>query len=957
MKTRIHIPLAVLLSLVTGIVAAAPLGTAFTYQGKLADGGNLAQGIYDFRFAIYDAAESGAQIGTAITNSPVDVTNGLFTVSLDFGGGVFTGNARWLDIAVRTNGGGAFTPLAPRQPLTPAPYALYAPNAGAATTATTASSAAAVAANGVANASLQANAVSSDKIADGAITAADLSPAVLSNTFWRLGGNAGTTPGTHFLGTTGNQPLEFKVNNLRALRVEDNGDGSDSGTTPDGAPNFIGGSPVNSVAAGVVGATISGGGATNWDGMARPNSVAADYATIGGGISNTIQPYANNATLGGGNLNKIQTNAEYATIGGGGLNTIQTDADFATIGGGVNNTIQPHACSATIPGGQNNSATNYAFAAGRRAKANHTGAFVWADSTDADYASTTNNQFLIRASGGVGIGANNPQTALHVAGTVTATSFSGSAAGLTGLNASQLASGAVPDARLSANVSLLGGSIESGEITDGTITAADVQANTFWRLGGNAGTTPGTHFLGTTGNQPLELKVNNLRALRVEDNGDGSSDPDTTPDGAPNFIGGSPANSVTAGVVGATISGGGASNWNGRDRPNSIAADYATIAGGYYNTIQTYADSATIGGGYDNTIQTNANNATIGGGYYNTIQTNAIVATIGGGYYNTIRPYAYDATIGGGHYNTIEFDADFATIGGGSHNTAGAFSATVAGGHRNAALGGDSTVGGGYTNAASGYRSTVPGGHLNVAGGDYSFAAGHRANANHTGAFVWADSTDADFASTRNDEFNLRATGGVRIQSDRGISLNAANAPLITRGYDPFTSGAYTGLGRWGLFMEPFNLVIGIPNLVGRNFQVAKYETDGTRTTLMTLDQSGNLTIAGAYSPSSDRHAKENFAGVNPVEVLEKVAALPISRWNFKQDPEAEHLGPMAQDFHAAFGLGTDDKHIATVDADGVALAAIQGLNQKLEATRTENAELKQRLERLERLLARQPGH
>lgn len=64
--------------------------------------------------------------------------------------------------------------------------------------------------------------------------------------------------------------------------------------------------------------------------------------------------------------------------------------------------------------------------------------------------------------------------------------------------------------------------------------------------------------------------------------------------------------------------------------------------------------------------------------------------------------------------------------------------------------------------------------------------------------------------------------------------------------------------------------------------------------------------------------------------LLTALAALPISRWNFIGDAATPHLGSMAQDFHTAFGLGTDDKHIATVDADGVALAASQGLNQKL---------------------------
>jgi hypothetical protein len=113
---------------------------------------------------------------------------------------------------------------------------------------------------------------------------------------------------------------------------------------------------------------------------------------------------------------------------------------------------------------------------------------------------------------------------------------------------------------------------------------------------------------------------------------------------------------------------------------------------------------------------------------------------------------------------------------------------------------------------------------------------------------------------------------------------------------------------------------------------------------------------AMAYNPLSDRHAKENFTPVDSREILDKVAALPLARWNYKAAPGLEHIGPVAQDFHAAFGLnGTDDKHIATVDADGVALAAIQGLNRKLtEALKlrdAENAVLQQRLEKLEQLL------
>jgi len=103
-------------------------GTAFMYQGRLNDGGSPANGNYDLRFTVYDSTNiPGAVIAGPLTNSATAVSNGLFTVNLDFGSGVFTGPARWLDIGVRTNGSiNAFTILSPRQLLTPVPYAIFA---------------------------------------------------------------------------------------------------------------------------------------------------------------------------------------------------------------------------------------------------------------------------------------------------------------------------------------------------------------------------------------------------------------------------------------------------------------------------------------------------------------------------------------------------------------------------------------------------------------------------------------------------------------------------------------------------------------------------------------------------------------------------------------------------------------------------------------------------------------
>ena len=106
---------------------------------------------------------------------------------------------------------------------------------------------------------------------------------------------------------------------------------------------------------------------------------------------------------------------------------------------------------------------------------------------------------------------------------------------------------------------------------------------------------------------------------------------------------------------------------------------------------------------------------------------------------------------------------------------------------------------------------------------------------------------------------------------------------------------------------------------------------------------------ADEYANTSDRNEKANFSDVDPRSIVETLAAIPIQTWNFKSEPEsARHMGPMAQDFRAAFGLGHDDVHISTVDADGVSMAAIQGLYQMLQEREGEIEELRARLDRLE---------
>ncbi len=114
------------------INAAVAIGSSFTYQGRLVDGGSAPTGAYDIRFVLFDAAVGGSQVPNSpiLTRDDVAVAAGLFSVELDFGDGVFDGEARWIELAVKPGTSGNFTVLNPRQPVQPIPQAMYAQTAG-----------------------------------------------------------------------------------------------------------------------------------------------------------------------------------------------------------------------------------------------------------------------------------------------------------------------------------------------------------------------------------------------------------------------------------------------------------------------------------------------------------------------------------------------------------------------------------------------------------------------------------------------------------------------------------------------------------------------------------------------------------------------------------------------------------------------------------------------------------
>ena len=306
-------------------------GTAFTYQGVLSQNGVAINGSNDLTFTLYNAVSAGATVGASNVVNDLVMSNGLFTVTLDFGAGAFDGSARWLQIAARPGLSlGAYTNLAPRTPITPTPYAMYA--GGAALSGTYGS---AVTFNNAAN---QFSGIGSNLTALNAsqLTGGTVPAAALGNA-WRITGNSNTTAGTHFLGTTDNRPLEFRVNNQRGLRLENGSNFFATGV------NVIGGHSGNVVADGLVGATIAGGGA-NQLGSQLTNTVAASYATIGGG------------TLNG-------ASGLFSTVAGGNRNAAAGES--SSIGGGEGNQVT--GLYGTIPGGKDNVAVLYALAAGYRA--------------------------------------------------------------------------------------------------------------------------------------------------------------------------------------------------------------------------------------------------------------------------------------------------------------------------------------------------------------------------------------------------------------------------------------------------------------------------------------------------------------------------------------------------------------------------------------------------------------
>ena len=762
MKTRLR-PLCIVPALLALSTFNAQLsiahaqGTAFTYQGRLNNGDGPVNGSYDLTFTLFVTNSSGVAIAGPVTNSAAAVSNGLFTATIDFGPGVFTGTSNWLEIAVRTNGNGSFTTLAPRQPLTPTPDAIYAEGAG----------------------NLR-----------GTLSAAQLTS---------IGNTNNPAIGNFFVGPSGNPTTSGEYNTADGvLALSNNATGYNNTANGALALNANTGGHDN---------TATGAGALFFNTIGNYNTASGVFALE----KNTS---GNNNVASGYQALNANTNGSYNTAEGYG-------ALYGNISGSFNTAVGVASLSAlgfnNGAGGGNNIALGYG--AGDAYNAN--------ESSNIDLGS----EGIAGENNTIHIGSGQTQT--YIAGVIN-----GNGGGLTDLSASQLTGDAQQNV-------FVGSSIIS--VTTGTANTADGYLSLPFNTSGFQNSAYGTGSLAnnTTGNHNTAIGYDALF------HGTNAS-----------------LNTANGGLALSSL----------LDGTNNIALGYlagSAFAGNESSNI----DIGNIGvASENNTIRI----GTPG------VQTQAFLAGVingnGGGLTNLSAARLTGAlpAISGASLTSLPANA--------------------------ALLGASQSFTGGNTFTST-MTVTNPGAvnSLNVYG-------------TQTGG--WPNPV----AFFENKSTAATASPALRVVCDSGTNQDGALSVSVSTG----ANGLIAEFGNSTAF-------------------VVRITNNGS------IFAAGNVYANGVLL-TSDRNAKEHFKLVDNQVVLAKVAALPVTQWNYKLDPaDVQHIGPMAQDFQAAFQLdGADDKHISVVDEGGVALAAIQGLNQKLEQKETEITELKTRLEKLEQLVSRQ---
>jgi len=1057
-------------------------GAPFTYQGVLSDSGRPAQSAYDLRFRIYGAEAGGIALAEPVYADDLIIQSGHFVAMLEFGEGVFNGDRRWLEIAVRSADSLAdYTILNPRQLITAAPYAITAANATHAygmslnNVGPSNSLTAPLRLNGDASEFAEFR-VESGKVAFIADNTSDDhhgTPLLLqaSNGMGpdKNGGNILLLPG-------------FATGQGRAGRVVVDGDMKITGSLAATAL-FADGSGIRNLAAsnliGVLGNQQLGGNYANPMEFTSPaNQFRGTFHGDGGALSNLT------AVAFAGTLPNSALSGTYADVVN--LPNLQNTfhGTFVGDGAGLSNIAASRLVGA-LPSEQ--LAGAYSNAVRFSDIANQFAGVFQGDGTalslSASRLTGTVPPGALSGTYGMALNLTNPANAIHG-------SFTGNGSGLSNVNASSLEGFASGDfARRSASNHFSAPqtftapvSVENDLQVIGALTAATLSGD-----GSRVRNVAVSNLVGVLGNAQLQGPyVNPIQFTSAANQFSGNGAGLTGLNAAaltglvPNTaLGGTYGNALNLPNTGNTIQG--SFTGDGSRLTNFAASNIvgvlasARLQGAYSNSLQLINSANHFNGTFTgngsglsnlaaSTLTGALPNGNLIGAYGNALILNNSSNRLHGSFVGDASGLTNIATanfvgllssaqLSGTYANAVQltsaanqFRGTFTGDGGSLSNIPAAIltgtlpNSVLSGIYNNALTLANpaNTVHGSFNgngsalnnlNASALSTGTVPDARLsaNVAmlNGSPLFSGSVTARDDLLASRLSVGSAGINTTNPVGRALVVNGAAGITVTNTLEFGASApgkhVNAGKI--GYQTFTPGALdivgagTNLGSrrikfWAESGATFhgsgtNALVILTNTVDDPTSIALatpfstwrlgqnkppdepnafdsffiYQQTSGRTRLLITDtgrvgigtnnpghplhlaSGAHCTAAGVWNSVSDRDAKEDFRAIQRREVLAKVVALPITRWRYKSEPESvQHLGPTAQDFHATFGLGESDRAIGAVDADGVALAAIQGLNDvikekeaEIHALKTKNHEIEQRLKKVEELLERIP--
>ena len=860
------------IALSIGSVMAAPLGTAFTYQGQLSDAGLPATGAYDLQFKLFDAATAGAQVGSTVLKGDVAVSGGQFVVNLDFGATPFAGQSRFLEIGVRPGASsGAYTLLGSRQELTPSPNALFATSAASATTVA-------------------------------GLTCTNNQVAKWSGSAWTCGAD------------------------------------SNSGGT------------VTSVA---TGAGLSGGPITG----AGTLSVATGGITSGM-IANGAVGSAQiaNGAVGSAQVNTAQVQTRVTSACPPGL-TIQTINPDGTV------VCQTASAQAGFSTTTLDSAGNVGESSSIAIGTDGLGLISYYDAENSDLkvahcanaACTTATVSTLDSTGFVGfstsiaIGAdglglisyysdtNSNLKVAHCSNTActTATVSTLDSTGDVGLDPS-IAIGADGLGLISyydfTNDNLKVAHCSNAACTTATVSTLDSTGD----VGAYTSIATGADGLGLI--SYWDFTNENLKVAHCSNAACTTatvSTLDTT-----GSVGAYTSIAIGADGLGLI------SYWDFTNSDLKVA--HCSNAACTTATVSTLDTTGSVG--LTTSIAIGADGLGLIS-YWDIMNSDLKVAHCANAACTTATVSTLDTTGNVGVYTSIAIGADgLGLISYRDDTNSGLKVAHCPNLECRPAV---TSVAGGSGLLSNGTQGSTATLSVNFAGTGVATTVA-RSDHNH----------DAAYSPLSHDHFGQVWSGaaqtvfGLGGSNTGGSWFNLQNSSTGGKTWNLISTGSGNGEGVGKLLFRSNN---DSSVVMALDAATAPWVGIGTssRTAGRQIETSsgGYLTTGGAWTNSSDRNLKENLVPVAADDVLARLAKLPVYRWNYRSEPDSlTHIGPTAQDFEAAFGLGGDGRSISTIDPSGIAMAAIQELNRRTEAlneTKAEVARLKEQMEALAAALER----